>query len=422
MVGIVSLGGAAFAVDLGPEIVVTGEAGGQQFPDVAFGNNEYLVVWEVEDYDFELFDVYGRMLDGDGQPVGDPFPIFADPDIDEQAPEIAYNPQDNQFIVVARESAQNEAFAQLVAGGQLLGERIPLGRSEGPTFFDPAARARVVSVAYKPSGNEWFLGIMSNSSAGMDFLSSDGEPVGQAITGLGSGGNPAVAWSSISDVGILAYEDRESRNTGAENLSAFLVRADGSLVNEQALFIRDQDFAEESPRVAYNIDDDQFLLVWDERIGFDTGRDSGTDTMGQIVATDGTLIGDVIPIEPSTPYTLRQDVAYSPQAGHYLVVWKGDDNNSFAFADINGRFVGRDGSLLGEKFIIFDDGDDATDDGTSERYYDESKLPAIAANDSGAFLVVWEEAGTNREPEDRDIHARFVSMPGSGVGSWSLFD
>ena len=424
LAAIVVLCGTVAAEDLGPVIVVTGEPGAQQFPDVAYGNDEYLVVWEVQE-DFErneVFDVYGRMLDASGQPKGDPFPIFADAILDEQAPEVAYSPVDDRYLVVMRDRASSEAFGQLVANGQLVGGPFSVGMSHGPTFFGPADRARVVSVAYKANGNEWFIGITPNENAGIDFADNAGEPIGYALTGLGSGTNPSVAWSSRSDVGIIVYEDRRVRNTGTENLAATLITGDSFLVNDEPIMVRDQDFAEESPRVAYNEDDDQFLVVWDERIGYAEGHNSSTDTIGQIIAADGSFVGDPIPIEASIPYTLRQDVAYSSAAGVYLVVWKGEDNNDFEYADVFGRFVARDGSLIGERFTIFDGGDDDTDDGTGERYNDESKLPVVTANDDGSFLVVWEEAGTNRNPEDRDIQARFVSMADAGVDSWSLFE
>ena len=415
------------AQDLGPVTVITDALWAQQFPDVAYGSagDEYLVVWEQLD-DSDAYDIYGRMVDGaTGEPKGDPFPILADPGLDEQDPEVAYNPQDNQFLVICREPASIDVYAQLVADGKLVGDTVYIWKSAGPDWLhEMAARARVASLAYRPTDNQWLLGITPNESAAFAFLDSNGELIDVPVENLGRGTNPATAWSSTSDVGILAYEDRRGRDTGGENLSVFLIRPDWTSINEEPIMLRDQLNAEESPRIAYNSDDDQFLVIWDERLSWadDSGGARVTDTYGQIVGTDGQLIGEPIPIEASTPYTLRQDVDYSPQGGLYLVVWKGDDSGSFAFADINGRFVARDGSMPGEKFLIYDDGDDDTDDGTNERYHDESKLPVVAVNSEGRFFVVWEEGGTNRNPEDRDILARFVTAPTAGVGAWSLFE
>ncbi len=134
------------------------------------------------------------------------------------------------------------------------------------------------------------------------------------------------------------------------------------------------------------------------------------------------MVGDPIPIEAGTAYTLRQDVDYSQIAGQYLAVWKGDESGDFAFADIFGRFINRDGPLASDIFLIYDAGDDNTNEGNDQQYYDESKLPVTAVNtNTGSFLVVWEEAGINRNPEDRDIYARFVSAPGTSIDAWEIY-
>jgi len=241
---------------------------------------------------------------------------------------------------------------------------------------------------------------------------------------FGTGTNPAVAWSKVRNAYLVAWEDRENRGTGSENLSAQLISNTGELIGEN-IRLRDQEFAEESPRMAYNPDDDQFLVVWDERIGFKEGviHQTLTDTIGQIVGVDGQMVGNPIPIEAGTAYTLRQDVDYNTQSKLYLVVWKGDPSGDFAFADIYGQFVKRGGSLANGNFLIYDGGDDNTDEGNSEQYYDESKLPVVAANpQTGGFYVVWEEGGTNRNPEDRNILARYVEPTITGLRDWALFE
>jgi len=412
---------AGFAQELGNPIIITGAAGGQQFPDVAYNSrdNTFLVVWEdvlAENF----YEIHGVLVNGEsGQPLGEPT-VFMAANIGIDAPEIAYNSRDNEFVVVARRRGNDMALARRIsAQGRPVGEIVELGPSYGPTFFDSASRARVVSVVYNQTENQYFVGLGEPMTGQILFadLSLD-LPVDQ----IGAGTNPAVAWSSVSNVYLMAWEDRVVRNTGSENLSAQLFTNTGIFIGDTIL-LRDQDFAEESPRVAYNPDDDQFLVVWDERIGFSEGLDpmTLTDTIGQIVSADGSLVGSPIPIEAGTAYTLRQDVDYSSPAGLYLVVWKGDESGDFAFADIFGRLINRDGSFASDAFLIYDAGDDNTDEGTSEQYYDESKLPVVAVNtNTGAFFVVWEEAGTTRNPDDRDIMARFVAAQPSPVGEWMI--
>ncbi|MDP8245634.1 MAG: hypothetical protein P9L94_16235 [Candidatus Hinthialibacter antarcticus] len=414
--------GVAVGQELDDVVIVTDAIFGQQFPDVTYNStdNTFLVVWEEQLVD-RVHDIHGVIVNGDtGAPIMEPFLIMSDP-AGMEAPEAAYNSTDNEFVVVARMTNSSQAYGQRVAtDGQLLGNFTVIDNSGGPTFFDPAARARVVSVAYNATDNKYIAGLSQNPSAQILFPNLD---LDIPVDVFGNGTNSSVAWSSVSNVYLVAWEDRESRNTGSENLSAQLLDANGELIGE-TLFIRDQEFAEESPRVAYNSDDDQFLVIWDERIGFSEGLDpqTATDVIGQIVSADGSLVGEPVPIEKTTAYSLRQDADYSSAAGVYLVVWKGDPSGEFAFADIYGRFIGRDGSLASDIFLIYDGGDDATEDFGSERYYDESKLPAVATNtQSGDFFVVWEEDGTEGDPDIRDIYARFVRGSSSITKNWQLY-
>lgn len=413
---------ASAQVDMGEVVVVTDAEGGQQFPDVAYNSrdNIYLVVWEQVIIN-EDFEIHGILLNGDtAQPIDQPAVYLMDPTAGYHAPEVAYNSIDNEFALIARHRVSNMVVLQRIsASGVPVGDPVEIGASHGPNF-DPAARARVVSIAHNATDNQYLIALMTNEQPSPQIVEADGA-LDIPVIPFSQGTNPAVAWSSMSNVYLMAWEDRENRNTGAENLSAALISASGDLMGD-ILFIRDQEFAEESPRIAYNPDDDEFLVIWDERIGFMEGSDTQTDVFGQIVGANGQTIGQPIPIEFTTGYSLRQDVDYSSQSGQYLVVWKGDASGEWAYANIYGRLINRDGSLAGDTFLIFNGGDDATDEGNSEQYFDESKLPVVAANtNTGDFLVVWEEAGTTRDPEARDINARLISAMTTMLRDWELF-
>ena len=412
----------ASAQFIGDVITISDAPGAQQFPDVAYNStdNTFLVVWEAVSED-DVVDIHGSLHNGyGGEIIGEPHILMVGED-DILAPEVTYNSTDNEFLVVARHKPQDKAWAVRVsAQGEAIGEPVEVGTSRGPTFFDPAARARVVSVCYNATDNMYAVGL--SQPPNIQFMTPDLE-YDSLITDIGVGTNSSIAWSSESNVYLIAWEDRQSRATGGENLSAQVISNTGDYVGE-VIHIRDQDFAEESPRVAYNPDTDEFLVVWDERIGFAEGNNSRTDTIAQRVSVDGNLLGDPIIIEGDTPYTLRQDVDYT--LGRYLVVWKGDESGNFAFADIFGRFVDVHGAVVSDTILLYDGGDDESDDGGSnERYYDESKLPVVAANTiSGEFFVVWEEGYTNRNPDDRDILSGFVTGYEivNPVSNWELLD
>jgi len=69
-------------------------------PDVAYNSkdNQFLVVWQ-EKQSPDDYDIVGQMIDGQGIPQAGPIPI-ADTSRTERAPRVAYNGDDNEFLVV----------------------------------------------------------------------------------------------------------------------------------------------------------------------------------------------------------------------------------------------------------------------------------------------------------------------------------
>ena len=236
---------------MGDAVAITDAKGAQQFPDVAYNSKEntYLAVWENV-VDGDTVEIQGVVIDGaQGKPTGQPVTLLSETASFIEAPEIAYNSTDNEFLLVARRKSGNIALGQRVsAKGQPVGDPVEIGACGGPTFFDPASRARVVSVVYNATDKRYFVGLGEPLSA--KILTPD-LMIETEISSLGQGTNPSVSWSSKSNVYLIAWEDRESRETGSENLSAQVISNNGDPIGE-TLYLRDQLNAEESPRVAYN--------------------------------------------------------------------------------------------------------------------------------------------------------------------------
>ena len=98
--------------------------------------------------------------------------------------------------------------------------------------------------------------------------------------------------------------------------------------------------------VAYNPDDDEYLVVWS---GYDTGGAS-SDLQGQRVEGDGTVVGDLIVIAQAAEEQVLPAVAYNPDAGEYLVLWS--DYRADVDGDVYGQRVAGDGSLVGSNFAV----------------------------------------------------------------------
>jgi hypothetical protein len=101
-------------------------------PSIAYNSNrgEYLVVWWNDRPEND--DIYGRRVSGDGALVGDWFAIAAGADHERQYPDVAYNSQSDEYLVVWQDDnhisgAVSICGQRVSATGQLLDEEISIG-------------------------------------------------------------------------------------------------------------------------------------------------------------------------------------------------------------------------------------------------------------------------------------------------------
>ena len=145
------------------------------------------------------------------------------------------------------------------------------------------------------------------------------------------------------------------------------------------------------PAVAYNLDDDEYLVVWTD------DRGSGTGVQGQIFSAGGVPRGENFQIfdaadEQSNPY-----VAYNSTDGNYMVIWR--DKRGGLDYDVYGQVVGATGTLPGTDFPI---NTDAGDQKASDVLYDPN---------ANHYLVVWVDAGDNR------VEGQLLDHAGGLVGT-----
>lgn len=167
------------------------------------------------------------------------------------------------------------------------------------------------------------------------------------------------------------------------------------------------------PAVAYNPDDDEYLVVW-------SGRDDSTDEreiFGQrIDAATGAQLGSDFRISEMGPMgdpnlqPRLPAVAYNPDDGEYLVVWSSDQNDGSELVDdeleIFGQRLTSDGlQTPPDDFRVSQMGPDG-----DPSYF--AREPAVAYNaDAGEYLVVWE--GQHSSPDDeQEIYGQRVAATG----------
>jgi len=147
-----------------------------------------------------------------------------------------------------------------------------------------------------------------------------------------------------------------------------------------------------NPAIAYNSQDNEYLVVW---------QDGTVNIWGQRVSRTGALIGVSFRVTGATRNQVNPDVAYDGATNQYLVVW--EDYRSGAHWDIWGQRVTAAGALLGGELAICTDGANQND-------------PAVSfATLAASYLVLWTDYRNGGD--NPDVYGRRVSEDGSLLSS-----
>jgi len=132
----------------------------------------------------------------------------------------------------------------------------------------------------------------------------------------------------------------------------------------------------------------------------DTIDTSSGSIQGQRYASNGSTIGSQFLVNTYTTSNQIESQVSGESDGDFTVVWSsygssGSDTSSFS---IQGQRYNSDGSTSGSQFQI---------NTTTSNY---QTTPDVSVNDSGAFIVVWEDSTD-------DIDARLYDSSGSPIGN-----
>jgi hypothetical protein len=378
-----AVSGNAFGISLG-----TDEGTGNEFlPDLALDRDEdlALVVWDYQPASGDQ-SIYGRLIDINNManPRGTWLAI-SDGAGDQYAPAVTYNDAAGEYLVVWDDG--NDLFGQRVDGdASAVAQDFVISQAPNAQWFG--------AVAF---GGDRYLAVWGDyRSAGPDifgqFVSQAGELLGDEI-GLSPAflnqQFPALAYGSAQQQWLVVWEDD---HTGLRGITGQFMTHGGLLVGEP-FTIGAHVNGQYSPAVAYNPDDDEFMVVWDD------WRNLNHDIYGQRVkASDGSVFPEVqITSNPDWQWTPA--LAYDGDAGQYLVVWSdnrndpGDDSNW----DIFGKRLKQDGTPW-DGFAL-----------DICKRQDNQEHPAMAYNpQERQYLVVW---------EDSSLYGRGIAGQRIGDGS-----
>jgi len=346
-----------------------------------------------------------------GRLVGSAFVIRAQAEQEVQ-PAIAYNSQWGEYLVVLwndRPGCDDIRAERVAKDGRLLGGRwIAAGC--------PAER-RYPDVAYNSQRNEYLI-VWVEESGGYNFIqaqrfTADLQPQPEGVQTLIAGpivlytsAHPAVAYAYTADK-YLAVWDLEVNippNPVGVTIAGHVVFGDGTKdpVGSFNVSLDPGGYPRRQPDVAYNRHANRYLVVWQQWAG------ALWDIHGQQVHGGGGLFQGDITIAYYTKSCTAPAVAAiptTPTNDKFLVVWEVmyvPPNDR----DIYGRLVAEDGTL-GTSFWI-----------SWANALDESS-PAIAGTESNLqYFVTWRHP---QGAIDKPIKGRAISYTGALVGQEAKF-
>lgn len=318
--------------------------------------DQYLAVWEGDTATAGEDEVFGRLLDGGGDPLGGVFRISTmGPDgavaNDAADPAVVFNPDSGEYLVVW--SGTDVAGEPEIYGQRISASGVEVGAddvriSDMGTDGVPGFGTTHPDVAHDPGANEYL-----------------------------------VTWAGDDDTGALVQEELEIYVQRLDASGAELGVNDRRIsdVGGTGDAARDAD----EPAIAHNPIDGQFLVVWDA-----DETDGESEIYGQRLRTGGVPLGTndfrISTMGPDGDTTRDAEdpaVAHLTPANEYLVVWEGDEADDED--EIHGQRLSSAGAATGaDDFRISDMGPDGN-------ISFDAQNPELTANARAAeYMVAWE--------------------------------
>ena len=345
---------------------------------------EYLAVWE-DHRSGDGLEVVGQRI---GALLGTinwhDFNVSVPLDTQEE-PAVVYNAVDQQYLVVWQDLRDGDwdIYAQIV-----LTSGIPI--TDNIVVQDEANNLVEAAVAHSTASDSYLV-VWNDQNGGNieERAVSTAGALGSVHSVVVDGSQPAIAYNSTADEYLIVFKSsssdisgRRAATDGTFPSTAFTISVDAAI--------------QSSPHVAYNATDDEYLVVWsDER------SDQG-DVYGKRVDANETLLSSDFVIAAAADAQSVPSVDWNNDDDEYLVVWHDYRDSGTTGADVYGRRVGSDSSLLGSEIVLCDIAED-------------QQYPSVLyIDDYDRYSIVWQDA--RNISSDWDIYAQAVNADGSLYG------
>jgi hypothetical protein len=388
----------------------------QKSPAIAYNSkaDEFLVVWD--DYVWKAIGTLGiaaQRTGAHGNLIGESFAVvgewftfrpFTNPDL-------VYNPSSNEYLLVwqyGQSSDDHHIYAiRLSSNGAAIGD-------DHIHVADTSQFESNPQVAYNPTDNEYLIvwehrnvQTITTGSGTIDIIENDiygqrlsaagsllGGPIEISATSLDQSA-PSVAFGTTNGSYLVVWQ--ETLSTGETDIYGQRIGLTGTLLGGKiavSTYVYDQI----KPSLAYNNKTNEFLVVWEDHQG-NFGEDR--DILGQRVTAGGIPQGGNFLISwEGDDLCYSPDVAYNPGIDEYLVTWKheiysGSAHYDLVSSQIYQRRLSSSGALIGDEAIV------------SSQSVSQSN-PTIAPSDT-SYLIVWED-GRNARTMGIDLYGAVIAL------------
>jgi len=338
----------------------------------------------------------------------------------EWMPSIAYNPIENEFMVLWHTTGVREPGGENMYS--LHGQRVsPEGELTGAPFspllsIGPGRRI-LPKPAYNIFTNQYMVAFcMEQPETTWDpfvtridhdgTILSDPIPLSEQPP---KANHPFIAFNSVRRQYLIAYND--SRN-GDHDIFGVIVDENGNVVKED-FSICTAVGQQQNPYISYNPTDDTYLMNWEDFRHVPTWTENG-DIYGALLDGDGNMLVSDIPM--CDDYGMDNEggqwlnnIAYNPDRNEFLVCWF-DTRPTLNLTGIVGRFFSADGTPAGPDFTLADA--PGAQLWSNLVYIQEKKM----------YFLVWMDERNSEIDEDWsdsdnwDIYAKWLSPSGESIG------
>ena len=337
---------------------------------------EYLVVWFKEGVQYD--EIQAQRLDKDGHKIGGPINISSGSGQFRRYPDVAYNSQHQQYLVVWENTTTNTAlksiqFRRISDTGTVLDPVDILLAGNDATFstFEPA-------VAYG-SGSDNYMVVWAVQDIGLGkyFLytrkiNQDGYPFGSEYKVQEASqylGNPDIAYDHSNDRHLVVWEATDSSGTLHDIWGCQVYGSGGNYATPFIIDSYPNDAGFPAVAALPNAPGQvKFLVVYEYAF---TATDH--DIHGCYIEENSAVSGIIFPANASSMETAPA-VAASEHSSTFLVAWQEDA--SMLDKPVKARLFDGAGTYL---------------DGIFELSCALTAFPAAAAGPRGEILVTWSD-------------------------------